>query len=145
MPLGTLTLNFIVSFSVLTKCALEKQLSLVCLGAEPSLYPSLWHVPLVSGALGDSVLGAAMGHLHFVMVCTGINIAAVCCLGSWLQAAFLGLGSGCCWCHQEIGTPLSSWATWNPHPTAAWARAHRRLWEEYQVGHIPINGVTKLE
>ena len=43
--------------------------------------------------------GEAAGCPHFVMVCTGINIVAVCCLGPWLRAGFLGLGSGCRQCH----------------------------------------------
>lgn len=67
-----------------------KHLNKACLGAEP-WQESILSFPLaVAGVLRGSVLGEAVGRPCFVIVCTGINIAALCYLEPWLWTGFWG-------------------------------------------------------
>lgn len=93
VPLGTpwLGQDFVINFSAAEKLIWGKHLNMVPLGAEP-WQESIPQFPSGCGwgFEGGSVLGEAVGHPCFVIVCTGINIAAVCYLEPWLWMGFWG-------------------------------------------------------
>lgn len=73
----------------------------------------------VAGVLEGSVLGEAVGHPCFVIVCTGINIAAVCYLEPGSGWVFGGEGSDPSNTvpghsgdqHVQVGSMSSPWLT----------------------------------